>query len=117
LYLRIGAASFRISRYLGGQAPAGGPSRRAGACRGGKWRDSPENRTFCDPCHSAGHVAAAIYARAPRCWHAPHQTETTTMSYAQPYTTLGEKIITVIGFLLLSTVVAVMVAAYLVGIA
>jgi hypothetical protein len=39
------------------------------------------------------------------------------MSYAQPYTTLGEKIITVIGFLLLSTVVAVMVAAYLVGIA
>ena len=40
------------------------------------------------------------------------------MHYGQADTTLGEKIITVIGFLLLSTVVAaVMVASHMAGIA
>lgn len=40
------------------------------------------------------------------------------MHYGQTQTTLGEKIITVIGCLFLSTVVAaVMVATYLVGVA
>ena len=40
------------------------------------------------------------------------------MNYGQTYTTLGEKIVTVIGVLFLSTVVtALMVASYVVGIA
>jgi hypothetical protein len=56
--------------------------------------------------------------RAATCWHAPHQPEPAIMTYGQAHTTLGEKIITVIGFLFLSTVlVAVMVASHLVGIA
>jgi hypothetical protein len=46
------------------------------------------------------------------------QPDRTIMYYRPAHTTLGEKIITVIGFLLLSTVVAaVMVATHLVGIA
>jgi hypothetical protein len=40
------------------------------------------------------------------------------MNYGQSYTTLGEKIVMVVGFLFLSTVVAaVMVASHVAGIA